>query len=123
MASYNKILLIGNLTRDVELSYLPSQMPVAAFGLAVNKKYTTAEGVKKERVCFVDCNAFSKTAETLVKYLSKGDPLFIEGELVLDTWTAQDGTKRSKHKVTVQGFQFLGGKKEEPQAKPDDGAF
>ena len=108
MANYNKILLMGNLTRDPQLSYLPSQTPVVEFGLAVNRKWTGKDGASKEDTCFIDCRAFGKTAETINKYLVKGRPVFVEGRLDFDSWTAQDGTKRSKHRVTVENFQFLG---------------
>ncbi|MGA2093674.1 MAG: single-stranded DNA-binding protein [Sedimentisphaerales bacterium] len=108
MANFNKILLMGNLTRDPQLSYLPSQTPVVDFGIAVNRKWTSKEGESKEEVCFVDCRAFGKTAENINKYLHKGQPLFVEGRLVYDTWTGQDGAKRSKHRVHVDTFQFIG---------------
>ena len=108
MANFNKIFLMGNLTRDPQLTYLPSQMPVVDFGMAVNRKWTGKDGQQQESVCFVDCRAFGKLAENLNKYMTKGKPLFIEGRLDYDQWTAQDGTKRSKHRVTVEGFQFLG---------------
>ena len=108
MASFNKVMLIGNLTRDPQLSYLPSQTAVVDFGLAVDRKYTGKDGEKKESVCFVDCRAFGKQAETINKYLSKGRPVFVEGRLDFDSWTGQDGTKKSKHRVTVENFQFLG---------------
>jgi len=108
MANFNKILLMGNLTRDPQLSYLPSQTPVVDFGIAVNRKWTSKEGESKEEVCFVDCRAFGKTAENINKYLHKGQPLFVEGRLVYDTWTGQDGAKKSKHRVHVDTFQFIG---------------
>ena len=109
MANYNKILLMGNLTRDPQLSYLPSQTPVVEFGLAVNRRWTGKDGSKKEETCFVDCRAYAGTAETINKYLSKGKPIFVEGRLDFNSWTATDGTKRSKHRVTVEKFEFLGG--------------
>ena len=108
MANFNKVLLIGNLTRDPQLSYLPSQTAVVDFGLAVNRRWTGRDGTAKEETCFIDCRAFGKQAETINKYLSKGRPVFVEGRLNFDMWTAQDGTKRSKHRVTVENFQFLG---------------
>ena len=108
MANFNKVLLIGNLTRDPQLSYLPSQTAVVDFGLAVNRRWTGKDGEKKEDTCFVDCTAFGRPAETINKYLSKGRPVFVEGRLTFSSWTAQDGTKRSKLKVTVENFQFLG---------------
>jgi len=107
MASLNKILLMGNLTRDPQLSYTPNQTAVVDFGIAVNRRWKDQSGNDKEDVCFVDCRAFGKTAETINKYLVKGRPVFIEGRLTLDSWTAQDGSKRSKHRVTVENFQFL----------------
>lgn len=109
MANFNKVLLMGNLTRDPQLSYTPNQTAVADFGLAVNRKWKGQDGENKEETCFVDCRAFGRTAENINKYLTKGRPLFIEGRLTFDSWTAQDGTKRSKHRVTVENFQFLGG--------------
>ncbi len=109
MAAYNKVILVGNLTRDPQMSYLPSQTAVVDFGLAVNRKWTSKEGEKKEDTCFIDCRAFGKQAETINKYLKKGNPVFIDGRLSFDQWTAQDGTKRSRHRITVEGFQFLGG--------------
>ena len=114
--NYNLVVLGGNITKDIQLSYTSAQTAVASFGIAVNKKHKD-----KENVCFVDLVAFGKTAETLNKYVKKGDPLFISGELQFETWTASDGTKRSKHKVVVYSFQFLGGKKESKQeSKPTD---
>lgn len=109
MANFNKVLLMGNLTRDPQLSYLPSQTAVVDFGLATNRKYKGQDGSMKEDTCFVDCQAFGKTAENINKYCKKGNPLFVEGRLKFDSWTAQDGTKRSKHRVTVENFQFLSG--------------
>jgi len=108
MASLNKVFLMGNLTRDPQLSYLPSQTAVVDFGLAVNRRWTSREGEKKEDTCFIDCRAFGKTGETINKYMTKGRPIFVEGRLSFESWTAQDGSKRSKHKVTVENFQFLG---------------
>lgn len=113
MASYNRIILVGNLTRDPELKYLPSNTAVCEFGLAVNHRYRDREGNQKEEVCFVDCSAFGKGGEIINQYMAKGRPLLVEGRLKLDTWTAQDGTKRSKHSVFVENFQFLGGPREE----------
>ena len=106
MANLNKIFLLGNLTRDPQLSYLPSQMPVVDFGMAVNHKWTK-DGQKHEEVCFVDCRAFGKLAENLNKYCKKGNPLLVEGRLTFDSWTSQDGSKKSKHRITVESFQFI----------------
>ena len=107
MASYNKVILMGNLTRDPQLSYTPSQTPVVDFGLATNRKWNAQDGSQREETCFIDCQAFGKQAETLNKYVKKGNPIMLEGRLTFNSWTAQDGTKRSKHRVTVENFQFL----------------
>jgi len=104
--SFNKVFLMGNLTRDVELRHTSGNNAVANLGLAVNRRYTTAEGERREEVTFVDCEAWGKTAETLSKYLSKGRPVFIEGRLKLDSWE-KDGQKFSKLRVVVEGFQFI----------------
>jgi single-strand DNA-binding protein len=109
MANYNKILLMGNLTRDPQLSYTPNQTAVVDFGLATNRRWTAQDGSQREETCFVDCRAFGRQAENMNKYLSKGRLVFIEGRLTFDTWTAQDGTKRSRHRVTVENCQFMPG--------------
>ncbi|MHC4658951.1 MAG: single-stranded DNA-binding protein [Planctomycetota bacterium] len=109
MANFNKVLLMGNLTRDPQLSYLPSQTAVVEFGLAVNRKWKGQDGNQREETCFVDCKAFGRQAENINKYLSKGRGVFVEGRLTFDSWTAQDGTKRSRHRVTVENSQFLPG--------------
>jgi len=113
MASgYNKVLLMGNLTRDVELRHLPnSSTAVASFGIAVNRRFRTADGENREEVTFVDCDAWGKTAELLSQYLRKGRPVFIEGRLKLDTWKDKDdGGNRSKLKVVVEDFRFVDSK-------------
>ncbi len=112
--NYNKVMLAGNLTREPQLSYLPSQTAVVDFGLAVNRKWKSKNGEDREEACFVDCRAFGRTAENINKYLSKGAPLFVEGRLTFDSWTAQDGRKCSKHRITVESFQFVGTTKAEP---------
>jgi single-strand DNA-binding protein len=110
MANFNKVILLGNLTRDPQLSYLPTnQTPVVDFGMAMNRKWTGQDGSQREETCFVDCRCFGRQAETINKYCSKGSPLLVEGRLTFDTWQAQDGSKRSKHRVTVMNFQFIGG--------------
>ena len=114
-------MLIGNLTRDPQLSYTPSQTAVVDFGLATNRKWTAQDGSQREDTCFVDCRAFGKQAETINKYLTKGRSVFVEGRLTFDSWTGQDGVKRSKHRVTVENFQFLGGDRQGGQAQGDQG--
>ena len=109
MANFNKVILMGNLTRDPQLRYTPTQMAVCDLGLAINRKWKAADGQMKEDVCFVDCTAWGRQAETLQKYVTKGQPLFVEGRLTYRTWDGKDGKKHSKLEVTVEGFQFLGG--------------
>jgi single-strand DNA-binding protein len=109
MAGFNKVFLMGNLTRDPQLSYTPSQTAVVDFGLATNRRWTSRDGEQRDETCFVDCRAFGRMAENINKYLTKGRPVFLEGRLTFESWTAQDGTKRSRHRVTVENFQFLPG--------------
>ena len=111
MANYNKIILVGNLTRDPQLRYLPSQMAVCDFGLAVNHKYKTKSGEDREEVCFVDVTAFGRGAEVINQYCQKGKQLLVEGRLRYETWEdKQGGGKRSKHSVSVDNFQLMGGR-------------
>jgi single-strand DNA-binding protein len=107
VANYNKVLLMGNLTRDPELKYTPSEVAVCEFGMATNRKWVH-DGVKKEDVCFVDVKAFGKQAETLSKYLNKGSQLFVEGRLSFQQWESKEGQRRSKLEVIVESFQFVG---------------
>ncbi len=110
MASFNKVLLIGNLTADPKLSYNQSGLAIANFTLAINSKYNSKEQGVKEEVGFFDIVVFGKQAENCSNYLSKGKPVFVEGRLAMRKWDAQDGTKRTKIYVIAQRVQFLGGK-------------
>jgi single-strand DNA-binding protein len=112
MASYNKVILMGNLTRDPDLRTTPKGSQVAQFGLAVNRNYRNAEGNTVDETTFVDIEAFGKQAEVIGKYLSKGRPIFVEGRLKLDQWESKEGEKRSKLKVILEAFQFVGGRGE-----------
>jgi len=113
MASYNKVLLLGNCTRDPELKYTPKGTAVAELGLAVNRVYTADNGEKREETTFVDVTFWGRQAEIVGEYLKKGRPVFIEGRLQLDTWDdKQTGAKRSKLKVIAEGMQLLGGRQE-----------
>jgi len=110
MPSFNKVILLGNLTRDPELRYTPKGTAVARLGLAVNRRYTTETGEAKEEVTFVDIDAFGKQAEVISQYLRKGRPLFLEGRLKLDTWDDKNtGQKVSKMRVVLESFQFVDG--------------
>lgn len=114
MASYNKVILLGNLTRDPELRYTPKGTAVARLGLAVNRRYTTDAGEQKEEVTFIDIDAFGKQAELISQYLRKGNPLFLEGRLKLDQWDDKNtGQKVSKLRVVLEAFQFVGGPRSE----------
>jgi single-strand DNA-binding protein len=108
MASLNKVLLMGNLTRDPEMRYLPNNTAVVNFGMACNRKWKDANGQDKEDVVFVDVSAFKTTAELINQHFRKGDPMFIEGRLKLDQWEdKQGGGKRSKLSVVVEQLTFL----------------
>ncbi len=109
MASLNKVMLIGNLTRDPEIRYTPKGQAVADIGLAVNRFYNTESGERREEVTFIDITLWGRTAEVVHQYCKKGRPLFVEGRLQLDTWDdKQTGQKRSKLKVIGDGIQLLG---------------
>ena len=109
MASYNKVQLIGNLTRDIELRYTPKGSPVADMAIAVNRKWKDDQGQIHEEVTFVDVGLWGKTAESCAKYLKKGSPAFVDGRLELQSWNdKQTGEKRSKLRVIAEGVQFLG---------------
>ncbi|MCS1407109.1 MAG: Single-stranded DNA-binding protein [Verrucomicrobia subdivision 3 bacterium] len=108
MASFNKVILVGNLTRDPELRYTPSGTAIARIGLAVNRTWRTETGENREEVTFVDIDAFSKQAETIAQYLRKGRPILVEGRLRLDQWDdKQTGQRRSKLGVVLESFRFL----------------
>lgn len=105
----NKVFLMGNLTRDVEMRALPSGMSVGSFGIAVNERFKGKDGDWQERANFIDCEIFGARAEAMARYLGKGSPVFIEGKLRLDQWEDKQGQKRSKLKVVVDNFEFVGG--------------
>ena len=109
MANLNKVLLMGNLTRDPEVRYTPKGTAVAELGIAVNRVYSGENGEKREEVTFVDVTVWGRTAENVGEYLKKGRPVFIEGRLQLDSWEdKQSGQKRNKLKVVADNVQFLG---------------
>lgn len=127
MASFNKVILVGNLTRDPELRYTPKGTAIAKIGLAVNRSWRTETGEQKEEVTFVDVDCFGKQAETIGQYLKKGRPLLVEGRLKLDQWDdKQTQQKRSRLGVVMESFQFLdsgnrgegGGSSEAPRSRP-----
>jgi single-strand DNA-binding protein len=118
---YNKVILQGNLTRDVEIRYTPGGTAVGNTGIAVNRRYKAANGEQREETLFIDLTLFGRTAEIAHQYLRKGRSVLVDGRLTLEQWTAQDGTKRSKHSVTVENLQMLGGRDEMNGAPADSG--
>jgi single-strand DNA-binding protein len=125
MANFNKVILLGNLTRDIELRHSQGGMAIAKFGMAINRKFKQGEE-QKESTCFVDLTAFGRQAEVLSQYVKKGSQLFVEGRLEYSTWEAKDGGgKRSKLDVVVENFQFVGsgaGRSGGGSGGPDEGA-
>jgi single-strand DNA-binding protein len=121
MASFNKVILAGNLTRDPELRYSPKGMAICKFGLAINRNWTNEAGEKKEEVTFVDIDAFGKQAEVISQYLRKGQQFLVEGRLRLDQWDdKQTGQKRSKLGVVLEGFSFIGTKPGDTAGVPSE---
>ncbi len=134
MKGYNRVILIGNLTRDPEVRFTPKGTPVGKFGMAVNRSWKDQNGQTKEEVTFVDIDCFGKSAQTIQQYLKKGSPIAIEGRLKLDQWDdKQTGQKRQRLGVVMEGFTFLGGGQQqgqpasrhasapEPEAPAEDG--
>jgi single-strand DNA-binding protein len=110
MSSFNKVILMGNLTRDPAVKFLADSKAVCEFGVATNRRWKTASGEDKEEVCFVDCTAFGKTAEIIGEHFTKGKAILVDGRLKFDQWEGKDGSKRSKLTVVVDSFQFVGSK-------------
>lgn len=122
MANFNKVLLMGNLTRDPEVRYTPKGTAVAELGIAVNRIYSGENGEKREEVTFVDVTVWGRTAENVGEYLKKGRPVFIEGRLQLDSWEdKQSGQKRNKLKVVADNVQFLGSPRGAGGGGPEEG--
>ncbi|MBR7117958.1 MAG: single-stranded DNA-binding protein [Helicobacteraceae bacterium] len=105
---FNKVIIVGNLTRDVELKYLPSGSAAATIGLASNRKFKKQDGTMADETCFVDVKLFGRTAEVANQYLKKGSQILIEGRLVLETWNDATGAKRNKHSIMAENMQMLG---------------
>lgn len=116
MASYNKVILMGNLTRDPETRVTASGLTICKLGLATSRVFSTRDGERKEETTFVDIDAFGKQAEVITKYMRKGRPIMVEGRLKLDQWETSDGQKRSKLGVVLENFQFIGGREDGAEA-------
>jgi len=112
MSSFNKVILMGNLTRDPELRVTANGLSICKLSIATNRVYQTRDGERKEEVTYVDIDAFGRQAETISKYMSKGRSILIEGRLKLDSWETSQGEKRSKMGVVLENFQFTGGRGE-----------
>lgn len=112
---YNRVILIGNLTRDIELKYLPNGSCIANCAIATSHKYKTQNGEQKEEVCFLDFSIFGKGGEIFNQYVRKGSKVMLEGRLVFQQWKAQDGSNRSKHVLNVSDFKFLDKKDDSQQ--------
>jgi len=106
---------MGNLTRDPQLSYTPSQTPVVEFGLAVNRKWTTQDGSQGEEVAFVECQCYGKRAEVITKHFTKGNPIFVQGRLKQERWE-KDGSQHSRIRIIVESFEFIGRKESENES-------
>ena len=120
MANYNRVILMGNLTRDPELRYTPNGSAVVSFSIAVNRRYKT-DNENREETSFFDIVFFGKRAETLAEYMKKGRPLLVEGRLQQRRWETDEGQKRSKVEVVGENFQFMGGR-DQDSARPASGA-
>lgn len=120
MASFNKVILMGNLTRDPELRATPNGYSICKFGVASSRRYVTQEGEQREEVAFVDVDAFGRQAENISKYFSKGKPIFIEGRLRFDQWETPSGEKRNKLNVVLENFQFVGGRQSDDDFSLED---
>lgn len=115
--NFNKVIIGGRLTRDVEMRFLPNGTAVGSFGLAINRAWTAQDGSKKEECTFVDVTAFGKQAEVIAQYVKKGQPIFLSCRLRTESWDDKStGQKRSKLGVIVEEFQFIGGRREEGDA-------
>ncbi len=118
MANFNRVILMGNLTRDPELRYTPAGSPVCNFDLAVNRSYTTQAGERRDEVCYITIVAWGKQAETCAEFLSKGRTTLVEGRLSQRSWETPEGQKRSKHEVVADRVQFVGGRKGPEEETP-----
>lgn len=120
---FNRVVMLGNLTRDCELRYLPSGGAVCTTGLATNRKFKKTDGSQGEEVCFVDITFFGRTAEIANQYLKRGSKVLVEGRLKLDQWSDQSGVKRSKHSITVESLQMIDGRGQQTDSGETSGGY
>ena len=118
---YNKVVLVGNLTRDVEIRYSQSGSAIGNVGIATSRKWKSQTGEQKDEVMFIDLTFFGRTAEIANQYLRKGSKVLVDGRLVFQQWTAQDGSKRSKHAITVENLQMLDSKADSQNPNHNNG--
>jgi single-strand DNA-binding protein len=123
MASFNKVILMGNLTRDPETRVTATGLTICKLGLAVSRVYSTKDGERREETTFVDIDAFGKQAEVVTKYFRKGKPILVEGRLKLDQWETNDGQKRSKMGVVMETFQFVGNRDDSDSSGGSGGGY
>jgi single-strand DNA-binding protein len=123
MANFNKVILVGNLTRDPEHRVTPQGLSICKLSMAVNRSYRSASGEDQEETTYVDVDAFGKPAEIIAKYMGKGRAMLVEGRLKTDSWTSQSGEKRSKLKVVLENFQFMGGGRGEEGGEASRGGY
>lgn len=119
MSSYNKVILMGHLTADPDLKYTPGGTAITTFTIAINRKWKGADGELKEEVDFIDCKGFGGMAETISNHIAKGNPIFVEGRLTIERWE-KDGEKKSRARVVVERFQFIGSKAKGDGGSPDN---
>ncbi len=120
---YNKVVLVGHLTRDVEIRYSQSGSAIGNVGIATSRKWKSQTGEQKEEVMFIDLTFFGRTAEIANQYLRKGSKVLVDGRLTFQQWTAQDGTKRSKHVITVESLQMLDSKADAMNPNNNNGYY
>lgn len=120
---FNKVVLVGNLTRDIEMRYAQSGSAIGKTAIAVTRKFSTQQGDKKEETCFIDITFWGRTAEVANQYLNKGSKVLIEGRLMFDQWTDQNGQPRSKHSVSVENMEMLGSRADSGQGGNFGGGF
>lgn len=120
---YNKVVMVGNLTRDIELRYMPNGSALAKSAIATSHRYKTNTGEQKEEVCFLDFNIFGRSAEVANQYLRKGSKVLLEGRLVFEQWTAQDGSNRSRHALRVDTMKMLDTKADSQNMSDNQGSY
>lgn len=118
MASYNRIIMVGNLTRDPELKYTSGGTALCKFGIATSRQFKRKNGESGEEVCFVTCVAWGKAGELITQYMKKGSQILVEGRLTFSTWQGKDDQKHSKHEISVENFTFLGRPKSQTDSPP-----